>query len=287
MEAPQWFYARNGQRRGPIGIAEAQRLFAQGVIQPSDLAWSAGMPQWKPVGEIPALRSDADIASIPVAAIAAQPAATSPLPAAMAAPGAALTMGYYTSAMGIPHRATDNLRGHAAPRGDTGDWPLDDARFQQFVDAAKYRRKITSAAKLFNLFLLLDIGFIIVLIFVLLFQSPLGKRANMSFTDILGQFFALGFFVGLALFYYLAGRATMRSRRWAPLTMFIIFMLGAAFYGAVGIGLIHDPNGVLGAIIGVIFMIAFAVVSWRSFAAIPRFLAQPAWCQEVIVKAGL
>jgi len=36
-----------------------------------------------------------------------------------------------------------------------------------------------------------------------------------------------------------------------------------------------------------IFAALFAVVSWRALAAIPRYLSQPAWRQELIVKAKL
>ena len=37
----------------------------------------------------------------------------------------------------------------------------------------------------------------------------------------------------------------------------------------------------------VLLPLIFAVVSWRAYAAIPRYLGQPAWCQELIVSAGM
>lgn len=43
----------------------------------------------------------------------------------------------------------------------------------------------------------------------------------------------------------------------------------------------------VGLIVVLIFDAAFAIVSWKALAAIPKYLAQPAWCQELIVKAGL
>ena len=34
-------------------------------------------------------------------------------------------------------------------------------------------------------------------------------------------------------------------------------------------------------------LLVFAGISWRAFSSIPKFLAQPAWCQELLVMAGL
>ncbi len=46
-----WFYADNGQQRGPISEAEFDSLVAAGSIQPSTLVWHEGMPAWKPFAE--------------------------------------------------------------------------------------------------------------------------------------------------------------------------------------------------------------------------------------------
>jgi uncharacterized RDD family membrane protein YckC len=44
--------ARNGQRMGPYSETEVRGMLAAGSIAGSDLAWSEGMTDWKPVSEV-------------------------------------------------------------------------------------------------------------------------------------------------------------------------------------------------------------------------------------------
>jgi len=45
----QWFYAINGQQRGPVSEEEIKALIAQGIVKPSDFVWSDGMQNWSNV----------------------------------------------------------------------------------------------------------------------------------------------------------------------------------------------------------------------------------------------
>jgi hypothetical protein len=45
--------------------------------------------------------------------------------------------------------------------------------------------------------------------------------------------------------------------------------------------------GWIGVLVTVVLDIVFGVISWHAFAAMPKFRAQPAWCQELIASAGL
>lgn len=47
-----WFYADNGQQRGPVSEAEFDSLASSGAIQPSTLVWCEGMAAWKPLSEV-------------------------------------------------------------------------------------------------------------------------------------------------------------------------------------------------------------------------------------------
>ncbi|HAB15493.1 MAG TPA: DUF4339 domain-containing protein [Verrucomicrobiota bacterium] len=49
-----WFYAEDGQRRGPISEQEFDQLIASGRIRPETLVWHSPMAEWKPLS---ALRS--------------------------------------------------------------------------------------------------------------------------------------------------------------------------------------------------------------------------------------
>ena len=47
-----WFYADNGQQRGPVSEAEFDALVAAGSIQPATLVWREGMEKWLPLAEV-------------------------------------------------------------------------------------------------------------------------------------------------------------------------------------------------------------------------------------------
>lgn len=53
--ASQWFYARNGQRHGPVNSAQLTALAKSGQLLPADLIWKEGMTQWVPAGSSPQL----------------------------------------------------------------------------------------------------------------------------------------------------------------------------------------------------------------------------------------
>jgi TM2 domain-containing membrane protein YozV len=66
--AAEWYYAHDGDRRGPVSEAEIQSLAAAGRLRPDDLVWQAGMETWTQAARVPGL--------LPPAAAAAPP----PLP---------------------------------------------------------------------------------------------------------------------------------------------------------------------------------------------------------------
>jgi uncharacterized protein DUF4339 len=45
---PQWYLARDGQQFGPISEAEMAKLVELGHLQPTDLLWREGFPDWRP-----------------------------------------------------------------------------------------------------------------------------------------------------------------------------------------------------------------------------------------------
>lgn len=50
-----WFYARGGQKNGPVGWEMLQQMAAAGGIKPGDLVWSEGMAQWSAAASIASL----------------------------------------------------------------------------------------------------------------------------------------------------------------------------------------------------------------------------------------
>jgi hypothetical protein len=59
---PGWFYAIGDQRHGPVDDAALAGLVGCGVVTPTTMVWSAGMPAWRPAGEVPGLASPAPAA---------------------------------------------------------------------------------------------------------------------------------------------------------------------------------------------------------------------------------
>jgi cation transport ATPase len=198
--------------------------------------------------------------------------------------------------MGIPPRAVQNLSGYARPRGDTGDWPLDDVRIRQFEETVKLRKKVAAAARLYRSLLFLSAISLAVFVPITLFAmlSPRGMRQMNGLVSLP----ATGLMLALGLLYFFAHRATLRSHRWAPITMFIVFIVSGAyqiasvalFAAAPAVGVGGPPIYVFQSTVGIVVLLfagGFALVSWRAISAIPKYLAQPAWCQELIVKTGL
>ncbi len=50
-----WYYAEQGQQRGPVAFEELQALAASGRLRPSDLVWREGLPEWVPASTQPGL----------------------------------------------------------------------------------------------------------------------------------------------------------------------------------------------------------------------------------------
>src|SRR5947209_3491605 len=44
--AAEWYYAEQGQQRGPLSFEELQALAAAGRLRPNDLVWHAGLTEW-------------------------------------------------------------------------------------------------------------------------------------------------------------------------------------------------------------------------------------------------
>jgi hypothetical protein len=59
MSDRSWFYASEGQQRGPYPEAQLRDLIVRGAVAPDTLVWSEGMAGWEKAGDIPGLFSGA------------------------------------------------------------------------------------------------------------------------------------------------------------------------------------------------------------------------------------
>ncbi len=161
MADANWYWAEGANRNGPVAGGAIARLVADGKLGPDDLIWKEGMPDWVAVRKVPALMkyvqvpAGAALQALPPAAEAGGDPNEPQLAAAVQPIRRIQPVGYYNPAGSLPPRAAGTLARHARPRGDVGDWPLDDAQVARFDEALKLRKRIDSAASLFRLMMLL------------------------------------------------------------------------------------------------------------------------------------
>jgi hypothetical protein len=58
MADRSWFYASEGQQKGPFPEFQLRDLIVRGTVGPDTLVWTEGMSGWQKAGEIPGLISD-------------------------------------------------------------------------------------------------------------------------------------------------------------------------------------------------------------------------------------
>ena len=51
--ARKWYYARGGERYGPVPAAEIKKLIEDGKVRPDDFVWAKGMATWQRAAEVP------------------------------------------------------------------------------------------------------------------------------------------------------------------------------------------------------------------------------------------
>ena len=52
-----WYYSKNGMQLGPLSTEELSGKARGGEVSPSDLVWKEGMPDWKPLAQVPEFQS--------------------------------------------------------------------------------------------------------------------------------------------------------------------------------------------------------------------------------------
>jgi TM2 domain-containing membrane protein YozV len=55
--ANEWWYAKDEQRLGPVSWDELKSMAQTGTLQPGDLVWKDGMPDWQAAIGVPGLMS--------------------------------------------------------------------------------------------------------------------------------------------------------------------------------------------------------------------------------------
>ena len=53
--AADWYYARDGEQKGPVSIEQLKALAQSGQLPHDVLCWTAGMADWQPAAAVPGL----------------------------------------------------------------------------------------------------------------------------------------------------------------------------------------------------------------------------------------
>jgi hypothetical protein len=83
----EWYYAKNGQQMGPVSTEVLTRLATSGQVQPNDLVWREGMPNWAPARTVRAIFPETpQVAPIPVEPAGGYALSPEPAPQPVTAP---------------------------------------------------------------------------------------------------------------------------------------------------------------------------------------------------------
>jgi hypothetical protein len=280
---------------GPVPLSELQSLVASTRVKSQELAWTAGMQDWARVVDLPILRDPSFKRPAPPT-LAPEPSPESPsgdngemnlAPATGEVPSPPYVVPR-TSLYGpvlLPPRPAATFVDHAEPRGDATEWPISDDKLVQFEIAGELRHQITAAASLYWMLTILTAICGVALLVVSLCLFALIARAN---NPAPGYLLFSGMMFAFTAIFFFAARYTARSNRAAPATMMMLFFIVTVMNIAGVVGLLRqDPIDAVYCGIGGAFSIVFAIVSFNAFAAIPEFRQQPAWCQEMLIRAKL
>jgi hypothetical protein len=305
----RWYYSKNGKRRGPVSAAKLKDLLRTFEIAPDDRVIAHGMTEWKFPSEIQDLLVNAPEPAA-VAPAEAMPAAPDPRPAIAIDDGLDdrfPTIPYYSAAGKLSPRAQGVLMDFPAPTGPAGESPLRDRHLTELRAAARHERALRQFNALCVILAWSSVVFFLLPTLLQMFFfsfGPMGPRGGSPITGmtpistLFGLLLAKAVLVGV---YFFAGRAALRARLWAPITVlslaclqliYIVYttyqLLSRAltifrspwYFFSSGIFITLIPVLILIVILGIIIGVAV-----RATRAVPRFIDSPVWCQEALVVA--
>jgi hypothetical protein len=173
---------------------------------------------------------------------------------------------------------------------DQSPSPLSEEQLNDLKATELLRRRIRHAAIWFR------IQYLITLIFLILATAGMvislataGQNFRPEGAAVVGT--GLAFYAGIAFLFYYAHKSTMECQRWAPLTMMILNCLAALLIFLSGF--LADTQqrdqmvGVIAGLVGGLLPALIAYICYRAWDAIPKFLAQPQWCQNTLRHCDL
>lgn len=175
--------------------------------------------------------------------------------------------------------------GSLAPQRRKDDLPINDTELDELRVTETFRRRIRHAAIWFRIQFLLNLVVSILTLLFIIFALFSGEFAALEgLMTIVIQW-------GSVFLSYMVYKATWDCRRWVPMTMFVLYILFAAFLIVAAFVANQDPRRdtliLIGMITPAIVPVILATICYRAWDAIPKFLDQPAWCQNTLLHCGL
>lgn len=168
--------------------------------------------------------------------------------------------------------------------------PLTDDQINDLKTTELFRRRIRQAAIWFR------VQFLAVLILTVILFAGLvvgfctaKNKVDLDVVAILS--FVLVIYLGIVCLFYFAYRTTWNCQRWAPLTMMILNLIFAALFFALCFSpdvAARDKTAIVSfGLVSAVVLALIAFICYRAWSAIPKFLAQPQWCQRALRNCGL
>ena len=197
-------------------------------------------------------------------------------------------------------RAARIFDGQLHPTGRCDEWPLNQAHLNELRQTEQIRRRIRQGAIATRVAFVADVVIAVLLLFGIVLGVAATGGAGRSADVPAAVWIVFLAQIALAVLFFVAYKSTMQCRMWAPLTVAIIFtlnilcvlvaLMAAAFANASPGPAFRDSSGLV-LLIGFLFWITppalIAALNYMAAAAIPKFLAQPAWCQEALLYCKL
>ena len=74
-----WYYSKNGMQLGPISTEELSGKARGGEVLSSDLIWKEGMPDWKPLAQVPEFQATGGFSNPPPVGMGSVPIQRPPI----------------------------------------------------------------------------------------------------------------------------------------------------------------------------------------------------------------
>jgi hypothetical protein len=168
----QWYLHQNNQQKGPFSWEDLIEQAGKGMVDPKDLVWSEGMPEWSTADKVAGLIQPKEVAPPP-------PPVTQPAsPPPPTVPGLAVPPSTDLGDSAPPPPPVQG--GYAPPPGPSAPGPAYDARPDSMAPAPKKKSSGLKIAAIIG-------GSVLILFVIMIFVILAGVRSTLRSSEVYSQ----------------------------------------------------------------------------------------------------